>query len=121
MFDILDESICLRNIAHKLKVVDIDFSPLKYLILTASVDAYLKIWSYNQSTLEVDCKFTLYNDLGPICGAGFLNMSCTAFCVVTVDELDVRFYKSIDQDDGSGEKKNNNFEYLYYENLLYND
>lgn len=42
------------------------------------------------------CRYTLYCENGPLCGARFLNFVCTAFCYVTVGELDVKCYKTID-------------------------
>lgn len=57
IFEILDTEFCLRNIAHKLKLTAIDFSPIWYQILTASEDCYVKVWNYNQRNLEVRTSF----------------------------------------------------------------
>lgn len=76
-----------------LQIVAIDFSPLKYMILTASQDAYLKLWDYNQTTYEVKLKYKLNNNLGSICGAAFLTMNCSSFCISTVDCVEVQVFR----------------------------
>lgn len=61
--DLINESVCVREIAHTLKVVDIDFSPLTYMFLTASQDGYIKVWAFNQKTLKVCEQMPFYNHL----------------------------------------------------------
>lgn len=66
IYDLNDEQFYVRNVAHKLEVTAIDFSPLKYRILTASSDANVKVWSYDQEMREVSRKMLLCFDFGRI-------------------------------------------------------
>lgn len=53
VFDFTDDQLMTRTIAHKLELTAIDFSPLTYMVLTASADGYIKIWAYRQQLKEV--------------------------------------------------------------------
>lgn len=53
VFDFTDDQMLMRTVAHKLELTAIDFSPLTYMILTASADCFIKIWAYKQRLKEV--------------------------------------------------------------------
>ncbi|GJQ75849.1 hypothetical protein Trydic_g17917 [Trypoxylus dichotomus] len=99
IFDFFDEDYFARTIAHKLKVTAIDFSALTGYILTVSQDSYVKIWKFIQDASEAQFLFCTFNDDGPICGGAFLNYTCTEFCTVTADSVNVKFYLKWDSDD----------------------
>ena len=52
IFDISDEEFCIRTLAHKLAITGIDFSA-NFHIVTVSVDAFIKVWKYEQLKSQV--------------------------------------------------------------------
>ncbi|XP_017771591.1 PREDICTED: WD repeat-containing protein 54-like [Nicrophorus vespilloides] len=52
IFDLNDESFCLRTVAHKLKITALDFAAT-FKIVTVSNDCYIKLFKYEQLAQNV--------------------------------------------------------------------
>nr|XP_022918423.1 WD repeat-containing protein 54-like [Onthophagus taurus] len=98
IFDFFDEDYLSRTIGHKLKITAIDFSALTGYILTGSQDCYVKVWKFKQSLPEAQLLFSVLNEDGPICGAAFLNHTCTQFCAVAVDAININVYCKLEKE-----------------------
>lgn len=55
--------------------------------------------------LQAKILHSIYNDDGPICGGAFLNYTCTEFCTVVADSVNVKFYLKWENDDETTEAK----------------